>query len=172
MKRARQASSTNASSRRGNARRGGIRRGSRTKGSARAAAAPPSAALSHLQHFFDGIATLVPRARKLFDETSASPPSSANKQTRFANKLDALAVAIESLLDDYAAACTAVAGLPVLAKCTSGNALAKRIVAGLRATKVADRLRSYGDEIRRLATQARQPLSPEELRELRSSSRA
>lgn len=169
MKRARQASSSKASSRRGKARRGSTRRRLPTKGEAKARATPPSAALIHLQQFFNGVASLVPQAKKLFDETSTSPPSSANKQTRFANKLDALAVATESLLDDYAASCTAVAGLPVLAKCKPGDALAKRIVAGLKATRVADRLRSYGDEIQRLATQARQSLSPEELREQHKS---
>jgi hypothetical protein len=122
--------------------------------------------LDHLQRFFDGIAAVVPMLQKLFEETSRRPPGSANQQTRFANKLDSLATTAETLLGEYVAARTEVARLPSLARCSRGDALAKRIMAGLKVTKVGDQLQQHIQEMQRLATRARQPMSPEESRAL------
>ncbi len=112
---------------------------------------------------------MVPRVKKLFDSTSASPPGTANQQTRFANKLDAIAADSEKLLDDYAAAESEVASLPSVAKCSAGDALAKRLISGFKAIKIKQLWQRQVKELRRLATTARQPMSPKEVSKLHDS---
>jgi hypothetical protein len=163
MKRARGPSQRQPASRQRTARSTGR---STASGTRRSATPPPSPALDHLRRFVDGVADVVPRVKKLFEETSRRPPDSANQQTRFANKLDGLATVAGTLLDEYVAARDEVARLPRLAKCSPGDALAKRIMTGLKVTKVADQLQQHLEEMQRLATRARQPMSPEESRTL------
>lgn len=124
--------------------------------------APRSRALEHVRRFVDGIEAVVPRVKKLFDDTSTAPPDNANKQTRFANKLDSLAADAEAVLGHYDAACAEVAALPSVGKCSPADAMAKRLVAGFKAMKIGDQWRGQVDEMHRLATQARQPMSPDE----------
>lgn len=128
--------------------------------------APRSRALDHLRRFVDGIDAVVPRVKKLFDDTSTAPPDNANKQTRFANKLDSLAADAEAVLSHYDAAFAEVAALPSAGKCSPADAMAKRLVTGFKAMRIGDQWRGQVDEMHRLATQARQPMSPEETRDL------
>ncbi len=127
---------------------------------------PRSRALDHLAAFVGGVEALVPRVKKLFDDTSSAPPDNANKQTRFANKIDSLATDAESVLRSLDAAYAEAEGLPGVQRCAPGDALAKRLLTGLKVASVGEQFQGHVEELRQLATKARQPMSPEESREL------
>ncbi|RLS84845.1 MAG: hypothetical protein DWI04_00385 [Planctomycetota bacterium] len=113
-----------------------------------------------------GVEELVPRVKKIFDDTSSAPPDNANKQTRFANKIDSLATDAEALLRSLDAAYAEAKHLPGLQKCAPGDALAKRLLTGLKVASVEKQFQGHIEELRQLATTARQPMSPEESRDL------
>jgi|688.fasta_scaffold91915_3 hypothetical protein len=100
--------------------------------------------------------------QKQFTTWSKDPPLTSNRQTRFANDLDAWAAEGQTVLRHFQEAAEVGKKLPPHGRCSPKEKVAKSILAGLRAMRTNEMLAELFGQLQDFANRARQPFSKED----------